>query len=48
MSNIQNQIMDTFSKITSGKLTGIEGMLLEAKYPIERLKRVEQSQFIKN
>ena len=30
------------------RLTGIEGMLLEAKYPIERLKRVEQSQFIKN
>lgn len=27
MSNIQNQIMDTFSKITSGKLTGIEGMM---------------------
>jgi hypothetical protein len=29
------------------RLTGIEGMLLEAGYPIERLKRVEQSQFIK-
>lgn len=27
MSEIQNQIMDTFSKITSGKLTGIEGMM---------------------
>lgn len=27
MSDIQNQIMDTFSKITSGKLTGIEGMM---------------------
>jgi len=29
------------------RLTGIEGMLLEAKYSIERLKRVEESQFIK-
>jgi hypothetical protein len=29
------------------KLTGLEGILLEVTNPIERLKRTEQSQFIK-
>ena len=30
------------------KLSGIEGPLIEAGYPIERLKRIEQSQTIRN